>query len=238
MGGANGLGDAETPAAAEHQAPTSIEIDKVARGNIDGLHPGPCAKHHSHPLAPVREAAILAPTRPRLPMPPDKPRLGATDRWQVKPEPQVAGESETPGMGETLAVTENNIRLMPEVLESAQERRNFAEGEEPRDVGKGDMILHLDEFHKLEPGKGMDGDGSHHPVAVPPISHVGARDQADPAGEGPQDHAAGKVPLEGHSLLRREIPGMEHGVSRQGAYRPTGGRINWSIGHKTSSCRP
>jgi len=43
MGGANGLGDAEAPTAAEHETPSSIDIDKVARGNIDGLHPAPCA---------------------------------------------------------------------------------------------------------------------------------------------------------------------------------------------------
>ena len=178
MGGANGLGDAEAPTAAEHEAPTSIEIDKVARRHIDGLHPGPCAQHHSHALAPVREAAILAPTRPRLAMLPDEPRLGAADRRQVKPEPQVAGESETPGMSEALAVTENNIRLISEFPESAQERRNLTEGEEPRDVGKGDSILHLDEFHKLQPGKGMDGDRSRHRFAVLPIAHVDAGDKA------------------------------------------------------------
>lgn len=87
MGDTNGLGDAEAPTAAEHQTPTSIEIDKVARRNIDGLHSGPCAQRHSHPLAPVGEAAILAPTRPHRAMLPDKPCLGAADRWQVKPKP-------------------------------------------------------------------------------------------------------------------------------------------------------
>jgi len=223
MGGANGLGDAEAPAAAEHQTPTSFEIGKVARGDIDGLHPGPCAQHHSHALAPVRETAILAATRPRLAMLPDKPRLGAADRWQVKPEPQVAGEAETPRMSEALAVAENRPRLISELPESAQERRNFAKGEEPRDVGKGGVILHLDELHKLEPGKGMDGDRSRHRVAVPPIPHVGAGDQADPAGEGPQEHIAGKAMLEGYSPLRGEIPGVEYGVSRHGACRPVRG---------------
>jgi hypothetical protein len=58
---------------------------------------------------------------------PDEPRLGAADRWQVKPEPQVAGESETPGMSEALAVAKNRPRLISEFPESAQERRNFAE---------------------------------------------------------------------------------------------------------------
>jgi hypothetical protein len=223
MGGANGLGDAKAPAAAEHQTPASIEIDKVARGDIDGLNPGPCAQHYSHPLAPRREAAIVAPTRPRLAMLPEEPCLGAADRWQVKPEPQVAGESETPGMSEALAVAEDRPRLMSEFPESAQERGNFAEGEEPWDVGKGDVILHLDKLHKLEPGKCMDGDRSHDRAAVPPIPHVGAGDQADPAGEGPQEHMASKAPLEGHSLLRGEIPRVEHGVSRQGTCRPVRG---------------
>ena len=218
MGGADRLGEAEAPAAAEHEAPTSFEIDKVARGNIDGLYPGPCAQDHSHPLALVNEAAILAPTRSQLAVFPDKPCLGAADRRQVKPEPQVAGESETPGMSETLAVTENNIRLISECPKSAQERGNLTEREEPRDVGKGDLILHLDELHKLEPGKRMDGDRSRHRVAVPPIPHVGAGNQADPArGEGPQEHMVGKATLEGYSLLRGEIPGVEHGVSRQEA---------------------
>jgi len=223
MGGANGLGDAKAPAAAEHQTPASIEIDKVARGDIDGLHPGPCAQHHSHPLAPVREAAILAPTRPRLAMLPDKPRLGAADRWQAEPEPQVAGEAETPRMSEALAVAENRPRLISEFPESAQERRNFAEGEEPRDVRKGDVILHLDEFHKLEPGKGIDGDRSRHRVAVPPISHVGAGDQVQRLGERPEEYTAGKATLEGYGLSRGEIPGVEHGVIRHGASRPVRG---------------
>jgi hypothetical protein len=201
MGGADGLGDAEAPAAAEHEAPTSFEVDEVSRRNIEGLHPGPCAQRHSHPLAPVHEAAILASTRPQLAMLTDKPCLGAADRWQAKPKPQVAGESETPGMSEALAVAENSLRLISEFPESAQERRNFAEGEEPRDVGKGDLILHLDR--------------SRYRVAVLPIPYVGASNQVHPLGEGPQEHMAGKTPLEGYSLLRGQIPGVEHGVSQQ-----------------------
>ena len=221
MGGANGLRDAETPTAAEHEAPTSVEIDKVARGNIDGLHPGPCAQRHSHPLALVGEAAILASRRPQLAILPDKPCLGATDRWQVKPKPQVAGEAETPGMCEALAVAENNLRLISELPESAQERRNFTKGEEPRDVGKGDMILHLDELHQFQPGKEMDGDRSRHSVAVPPIPHIGAGNQAHPLGDGPQQHTAAQPMLEGYSLLWGEIPGVKHGLSRLGACGPS-----------------
>jgi hypothetical protein len=75
-------------------------------------------------------------------------------------------------MGETLTVTENNIRLIPKFLKSAQERRNLTEGEESRDVGKGDVPLHLDELRKLEPGEDMDGDRSSRRVAVPPIPYV------------------------------------------------------------------
>jgi hypothetical protein len=126
-----------------------------------------------------------------------------------------------------LAVTENDIRLIPEFPESGQERGNLTEGEEPRDVGKSDSILHLDEIHKLEPGKCMDSDRSHHPVAVLPIPHIGAGNQVHPPGEGPQEHTAGKAMLERYSLFRGEIPGVEHGcVSRRGALRPVGG---WRI---------
>jgi hypothetical protein len=213
MGGAKGLGDAESPTTAEHETPASIKIDKMARGDIDGLHPGPCAQRHSHPFAPVGEAAIPAPRRPRLPMRPDKPRLGAADRRQVKPEPQVAGEAETPGMSEALAVAENNLRLISKPPESAQEQGNFAKGEEPRDVGKGDVTLHLGELHKFEPRKGVDGDRSRHSVAVSPIAHVGAGNQVDSLGKGPQEHTGGKAILEGYSLLRGEIPGVEHGIT-------------------------
>jgi len=220
MGGAKRFGDAEAPAAAKDQTPASIEIDKVARGDIDGLHPGPCTQHHSHPLAPVGKAAILAPIRPRLAMLPHKPRLGAADRWEVKPEPQVAGEAETPGMGKALAVAENSVRLMSKLPEDAEEWRNLAEGEEPRDVGKGDVVLNLDEFHQFEPWKGMDGGRSSRPAAVPPVSHVGAGNQVDSLGKRPEEHAAGEAMLEGYSLLQGEIPGVEHGVSRHEAFRP------------------
>jgi len=213
MGGANGLGDTKAPTAAEHETPTSVEIDKVARGNIDGLHPGPCAQRHSHPLAQVGEAAILAPRRPQLAVLPHKPCLGAADRRQVKPKPQVAGEAETPGVCEALTVAENNLRLISELPESAQERGNFTKGEEPWDVGKGEAILPLDEFHKFEPGKDMDGDRSRHPVAVSPIPHIRAGNQARPLGEGPQEHTAAKTMLEGYSLLWGEIPGVEHGIT-------------------------
>ena len=87
MGDTNRLGDAEAPTAAEYQTPTSIEIGEVARRNIYGLYSGPCAQRHSHPLAPVGQAAILAPTRPQHAMLPDKDCLGAADRWQIKPKP-------------------------------------------------------------------------------------------------------------------------------------------------------
>ena len=120
-------------------------------------------------------------------------------------------------MSEALAVAENRRRLISEFPESAQERRNFAEGEEPRDVRKGDVILHLDEFHQLEPGKGIDGDRSRRPVAVPPIPHVGARNRVQALGERPEEHTAGEAMLEGYGLSRGEIPGVKHGVSRHGA---------------------
>ena len=125
-----------------------------------------------------------------------------------------------------MAVAENNLRLISELPEGAQERRNFTKGEEPRDIGKGDVILPLDELHKFEPGKDMDGDRSRHPAAVPLISHIGAGNQAHPLGEGPQEHAAGKAILEGYSLLWGEIPGVKHGLSRMRAYRAVGG---WKI---------
>jgi hypothetical protein len=56
-------------------------------------------------------------------------------------------------MGKALAVAENNLGSSSELPESAQQWRNFAKGEEPRDVGKGDVTLHLDEVHELKPGK-------------------------------------------------------------------------------------
>ena len=229
MGGAERFGDAEAPAAAEHQTPTSIEIDKVARGDIDRLHPGPGAQHHAHPLAPVREAAIPAPTRPRLAMLPHKPCLGAADRRQVKPEPEVAREAETPGMSDPLAVAENRPGLIPKFPESAEERRNFAEGEEPRDVGKGDPALDLDELDELEPRKGMDGNGSRQGVAVPPIPHIGASNQVQPLGKRPEKHTAGKAMLEGHSLLRGEIPGVDHGGQARGL------SARWKLGYRIAS---
>ena len=65
---------------------------------------------------------------------PDEARLGAADRGPIEDQPQVRGEADPSGVGDSLAVEENEIGLSAQLREGRDQRRSLAESEKPGDV--------------------------------------------------------------------------------------------------------
>jgi hypothetical protein len=75
--------------------------------------------------------------------------LGHPDRGQPGEYSEVAGEAETAGVGEPVAVADHETRRARQRVEHGQHGRDLAEGEQPGDVGEGD----------LSDGGGLGDDG-------------------------------------------------------------------------------
>lgn len=107
----------------------------------------------------------------------DEARLGDTDRREVESDPQMAGEPAAPGMGDTLTVTDDQVRSLLQLAEGFDNRRSFAKGQKTRHIGKAAMddgdrrLLHGESIRIKHDNRGTRG---------PTASRVGDIDPRNP----------------------------------------------------------
>jgi len=77
----------------------------------------------------------------------DEARLGHADRRQTAHHPQVACESEPPGMRQALTVAQDDIRGFCELRKRLQDHRYLSKRQQPRDIR---------EFHRAQRNSGLD----------------------------------------------------------------------------------
>ncbi len=65
-----------------------------------------------------------------------EPRLGAADGRLVKKQPDVRSQPQSPGVGQPVAVQEEEVRLHPQAGARSQNGGRLSKGEQSRDVRK------------------------------------------------------------------------------------------------------
>ena len=91
----------------------------------------------------------------------------------------MGGKADPPGMGDTLAVEEDEIGRLPQFRKGRQERGPFPKGEKARDVGEGDTGRVGSLFEKGEAGKVHQDDRGEEEVAPLLVGDVGPGDGPD-----------------------------------------------------------
>ncbi len=78
----------------------------------------------------------------------EKSCLGDADGGNTRYDAKVAGKAKSSGMGKPLAVTQQQIRLIPETSESVEHDRNLTEGKQPGNVGEAHRAAGHGTFHE------------------------------------------------------------------------------------------
>ena len=132
------FGDPVPPAAGKDERHGPLQADPVALR--DEYRLDPVARPEDGADLPV----LMDQPRPIPPllthrcMRADEARLGAADRGPIEDQPQVGGEADPPGVGDPLAVEEDEIGRLVQLREGRDQRRSLPEGEKPGDVGERD----------------------------------------------------------------------------------------------------
>ena len=113
----------------------------MARGDIYGGDPlaGPHRGPHHLPPVPQLSPAPLGLCQGAVV--PQEEGLGTANNGPLQPQPQVAGDAETPGVGQPVALGQQELRLTLQPFQGSQDEGELPEGQEARDVGKEGLSL-------------------------------------------------------------------------------------------------
>ena len=109
VGQARRFGHPIAAAAGQREPHRSRQVDPVADGDEDGGHPAACPHRRTHDLVTVHQVGAGAPLGRQLRVSPHQEGLGAPDGGRPSEQADVAGQAEAPGMGQSLAVRQDEI---------------------------------------------------------------------------------------------------------------------------------
>ena len=135
-----GFGQTIAPAARQHVVDGGVQIYFVSDGYIEHAGFVPGAEGGSDEFFPVIQAGMGAGCFLRFFAGTAKPGFGASDGGFLQKKSKMRSQAEPTGMGDALAVHEDQIRFEGEALEGGEERGAFPEGEQAGNIGEGDGL--------------------------------------------------------------------------------------------------
>jgi len=228
-----GLRQPVAPAHPQYPLGGVLKADAVPDGDVDGGDAVAGAEDEADEVGAVPQLGAASGFRRGLFVAAYEATLGHAYGGDVQEEAQVAGDAEASGVGEAVAVDEEEVRRPLQLLEGAGEDGHLAEGEEAGDVGEGDGLVDEVVLDEAEVGVGEEDDGA---AAVRPFNSargrfaegdVGAGDVADPFGAIPGvafgGDLGGEAGLDGGRLGGGDAPGVEVTQSHGGSIAVWGG---------------
>ena len=99
----------------------------MPRRDEHGFHAGAGSEHGAHSFIFIHQCGAVALTLAGFPVFSHETALGHADGGDIGRDPHVAGETETPRMGQTLPITDEQIRFLLQLVQGFQEYRTFPE---------------------------------------------------------------------------------------------------------------
>lgn len=193
-----------------HDHPNGIfQGCEMSDADEDRLDAAAGPQDRAHGLAPVNQRGEPSGRRGRVAVLAAKPTLGTPDGRAVDQQTRVRGQTESPGVGQTLAVEDEHVGYGLELAHGGQSRRYFPEAEQSgnvREPHRPPGQRFLNDRAGLEI---VDYDAGHATLLVGTEGQIHTGDQPDRPAEGRNADAAGESLLETNGRLGTEGPAME-----------------------------
>src|SRR2546430_3752372 len=150
----------------------------------------------AHAAALEQKRRPIAAQAPRLVVLADEARLRAAHTGEIKEHAHMRGQAEAPRMSDALPVEEDQVGLLREALEGAQEERPFAEGQVAGHVREARSPGYRHRLHHGAVDGRPEDDGGPCPRSVAQIGQVGPGHEPDPLGTAASQHAGAQPGLE------------------------------------------
>jgi hypothetical protein len=172
-----------------------LQPDPVPHAHEDRADGGPRAERRAHDLVAVYQGSGGAAIGAGRVVRSEQEGLGHAERGPVQQNAQVAGETESAGVRQPLAVGHQHVGADPEGLQCREDRRKLPEGKEARHVGEAGRVVEDDLVHRREVGE-LNAD-------------IDAGNRPDRLGEWFLPDERGESLLDRTGLLGRHRPGMQ-----------------------------
>jgi len=122
----------------------------MADGNEDGLYVRLGAQRHADNFSFVLYFSRTPHLSPQRIMCAAKQGLGAAYRGHIQENAKMRGDPKPSRVGDALSIDQDQVRLQFQLLIRCQNHRRLAKGQQTRDVGEIDRLLHSPDFHHLQ----------------------------------------------------------------------------------------
>mgnify|MGYP001825544344 FL=1 len=112
----------------------SVEANLVSRRDVKRLDPRPGPDHPPDLFTGIQQRHPAAFCRTGLLVHPTEATLRTTDRRQIKPQPQVTGETQPAGVGNPLRISQDDVGNSFEPGKGLQQDRQFPEGQQAGNI--------------------------------------------------------------------------------------------------------
>ncbi len=127
----------------------------MPHGNEHWFYPNPGTQHRAYDFIALAQFGPCSAAFWWSLMVAQKPRLSHTDRRQIRDHTEVASETETPRVRQSLPVAEQDIRPTFELSERFEHGRRFPKREQARHVGKARFTVGYRVLDHSQIGKGQ-----------------------------------------------------------------------------------
>lgn len=156
MGQTTGFRETKAGCASEQQLDPCLQADPVTYREKQGLHPGAGAHHGADVLTLIQQRDPGTPLRREWVEVTDEPGLGHPKTGSVTEHPEMTGQTEATRVGQSLTITEQQIRQDAELIQRRQNGRHLAERKQSREIGETSGDLRQTLFQQLQLRKAQD----------------------------------------------------------------------------------
>lgn len=132
------LGEAIASPAGEHPAHGIVVVAQISRTDKHGPHVVARAKDRSHTLIAIQQRHPIAAAPANGSVATQQPGFSAAKRRHLENDAQVRCKSQAPRMSNSLTVAHHGVEGSRQAAQHVEHHRNFAKGEEPRNIRKVD----------------------------------------------------------------------------------------------------
>lgn len=136
VGETRGFGQPVMGSAPQNKLPGLHEIHQVAHADEQRIDPVLGADDFADHFVMIQQPCVASAFWRNFVMRPDQTAFGASDRRHMADYSDVAGDSDSTRVGQSLTVAHEQIGALAEFAEDGQQRRYFAKGEQTGNIRK------------------------------------------------------------------------------------------------------
>jgi len=165
-----------TPAQRKDGFDAGLQVHFMPGGDIDGLDSSPSSHDHAHGSTLLNQWSHTSSIQRYFGIGSIQTALGTSDRGKVQEQAEMGSNTHRSGMGDALAVGQNQIWLRLQFRKSLQQDRCFPEGKKTGNIRKGGPSLIRGAFQEDQIGIAEDKKGGIAPVIRAAVRDIAGAD--------------------------------------------------------------